>query len=248
MVKFSCKILILLCFAISSFGWSQKAEIVHESEVLKIKRIAHNSFVHISKLYVPEYGLVASNGLIYLNNQEAAVFDTPADSIAARELIRWITVEKKSKIVGVVINHFHDDCLKTLSIFHELNIPSFAYNKTILLANRAGKEAPQIGFADRMGLEVGRVKVLNRYFGEAHTSDNIVSYIPTDKVLFGGCMVKSSGSGKGNLNDANVDEWSLTIANIKASFPRIRVVVPGHGAHGGKELLTYTADLFEQKN
>lgn len=71
------------------------------------------------------------------------------------------------------------------------------------------------------------------------------SYIPDEHVLFGGCLIKSMGASKGYLGDAVVSEWSATVANIKKAYPDVKIVVPGHGAVGGSELLVYTTSLFE---
>ncbi|MEM7381519.1 MAG: subclass B1 metallo-beta-lactamase, partial [Bacteroidota bacterium] len=49
---------------------------------------------------------------------------------------------------------------------------------------------------------------------------------------------------KGNLADANIAQWSQTMELIKAKFPEIEIVIPGHGKAGGMELLDYTYQLF----
>ena len=67
-------------------------------------------------------------------------------------------------------------------------------------------------------LTVGGQKIESRFLGEAHTKDNIVTWIPSEHILFGGCQVKSLGSAKGNLADANVDAWSETTRRIKAAY------------------------------
>ena len=63
--------------------------------------------------------------------------------------------------------------------------------------------------------------------------------------MFGGCLVKEVGAGKGNLEDANVATWPKTIRMLKAKYPDVKIVVPGHGKAGGAELLDYTVKLFE---
>ena len=59
-------------------------------------------------------------------------------------------------------------------------------------------------------------------------------------------MIKSQGASKGNLEDANTAQWSQTVRNVKAKFPSVKKVIPGHGDSGGVELLDYTIELFEQ--
>lgn len=228
-------------------GRSQKTTPAYSSENLKIIPLTEHSFVHISYLSVPEYGRVACNGLIYMNSGEAIVFDTPTNDTVSRELIQWITETKKYRVTAVVINHFHNDCVGGLAAFHKLDIPSYANQQTLVLAKQEGHTVPKVGFENNMELKVGDQTVMNRFFGEAHTRDNITSYIPSEGLVFGGCAVKSMGAGKGNLEDANIAEWSTTMEKIKTTYPNAQIVVPGHGASGGIELLEYTQNMFKKK-
>lgn len=237
-------IVILFFLLLQLFCKSQETKAIYNSETLKIIPVTNNSFVHVSYLETNSYGKVACNGLIYMNEDQAIVFDTPIDDSTSEELIRWITDAKKHKITAIVINHFHDDCLGGLAPFHQQNIPSYANEKTIVLAKREGNQIPKIGFKSRKELTVGGQKISNRYVGEAHTQDNIVSYIPSEQLLFGGCMVKSLNATKGYLGDANESQWSTTIEKIKQMYLDLKIVVPGHGDYGGTELLDYTAKLF----
>jgi metallo-beta-lactamase class B len=56
------------------------------------------------------------------------------------------------------------------------------------------------------------------------------------------------GASKGYLGDADTLMWSVTIAKLKAKYPQLKVVIPGHGKPGGVELLDYTEQLFSIKN
>lgn len=76
------------------------------------------------------------------------------------------------------------------------------------------------------------------------TADNIVGYIPIEKALFGGCLIKSMNASKGFLGDAAPAEWSTTVEAIKMDLPDVKIIIPGHGKHGGRELLDYTIQLF----
>ncbi len=58
-------------------------------------------------------------------------------------------------------------------------------------------------------------------------------------------MVKAIEAGKGNLEDANANEWSKTVQKVKAKYPENTIVIPGHGKVGGIELLDFTIRLFE---
>jgi len=236
---------ILLLVLVQLQCWSQKTDLAYTSEHLQLIPISENSFLHISYLNTNDFGKVGCNGLVHINNGEAVVFDTPTNEVASKELIKWLTETKNVKVTAVVINHFHIDALGGLNSFHEMKIPSYANNKTIELADGNEATIPQIGFDGQHELKVGATTISNRYFGEAHTKDNIISYIADEEMLYGGCMIKSLNASKGNLEDANVLEWSNTILKIKKEYPDLKLVVPGHGKPGNTKLLDYTMELFK---
>ncbi len=234
----------------SFFSCAQKTlgAVNFESSALQIKQLTQNTYQHISYLELVNGQRFPCNGLIYVSKGEALVFDTPVDDISSLQLIDWIKVNLKSQIVGVVVNHFHVDCLGGLSAFHDKDIISFANQLTIELADKGRNEVPKVSFKDSLEIQVGSGSVINRFFGPGHSQDNIVSYIPSEHLLFGGCLIKEVGAGKGNLNDANLQMWPSTVRSIQKAYPELKHVVPGHGQVGGTELLQYTVDLFEQSN
>ena len=219
---------------------------VYKTASLVIEQISPTVFKHVSYLQTDDFGNVACNGMIYITNNEALVFDTPTTDKVSKELIDWIQKEKKAKIKGVVVNHFHDDCLGGLAGFHDENITSYANNLTIELAKKDSVEIPQKGFEYQLNLTIGTNKVITKFLGEGHTKDNTVSYLESENLLFGGCMIKSLKASKGYLGNANVSEWSNTVAKVKATFPKTEKVIPGHGKVGDSELLDYTIGLFNK--
>ncbi|NND32647.1 MAG: subclass B1 metallo-beta-lactamase [Saprospiraceae bacterium] len=183
--------------------------------------------------------------MVFIDDREAIVFDTPSRESDALELIEWVQKVKEAHIKAVVVNHFHTDCLGSLKAFHKNNIASYARDSTIALASTLrGVEVPRNGFGDKLSLLIGSTEIINQYHGEAHTRDNIVSYIPEERILFGGCMIKAMGAGKGNLEDANVSSWSATVERIRREYPGVKWVVPGHGKPGSSQLFDYTSKVF----
>jgi metallo-beta-lactamase class B len=236
--------LAILGLALLSGCATQKLpEYNHKS--LKIQALTSKTLVHVTYLNTNQWGRVPCNGMIYYNNGEAVVFDTPPHDSVSVQLINWIETKLKAKVKAIVVNHFHNDCLGGLKAFHQRGIPSYANQLTIDLAKANGYTLPQNGFEGVLNLKIGGQVIENRFFGEGHTKDNIVSYVPSEQVLFGGCMLKESNAGKGNLADANVGDWPKTVAKVKAQYPDVRFVIPGHGKWGGKELLDYTMELFK---
>lgn len=247
MKKNALKLIVVLVFTIISSCKNEKEKtIVYQSKTLLIEQITPTIFKHKSYLQTQSFGKVGCNGMIYITNNEALVFDTPTDDEVSNELILWITKEQNALVSGVVVNHFHEDCLGGLKAFHNKNIPSYATDKTIALATKDNVVIPTNGFETTLELQLGTHKVITQYFGEAHTVDNTVSYVKDEKVLFGGCMIKSLKAGKGNLADANVNEWANTVTKVKNTFPKIETVIPGHGKIGDTTLLDYTINMFKE--
>lgn len=242
--------LYLLSISIILFSCEtrQKVTTNFESEILKIQKVSENIFVHISYLKTNDFGKVACNGMIYFNGAEAIVFDTPTDIDASKKLIHWIKNVQKKNIKAIVATHFHEDCLGGLQEFHASGIKSYANNATVdLLRKKDTPVLPQNGFDNEVEFSIGKESVYATFFGEGHTIDNIVGLIPNEKVLFGGCLIKSVNASKGYIGDANIMEWSRTVQKIKKENPDLKVVIPGHGKTGGINLLDYTITLFENK-
>ncbi len=222
-----------------------KEDLDYESKSLKVDKIGSNTFVHVSYLETESFGRVSCNGMIVIDDGEALIVDTPIEDRVSKELIGWIKNTLNCKPIGVIATHFHDDCLGGLNEFHGNGIPSYASLKTIDLAKSDSITSPQIGFENHFEIKVGNSKVINEFIGEGHTQDNIVSYFPNDKVLFGGCLIKRVNAKKGYLGDANINEWSNTVRAVKSKYKDAEIIIPGHGKPGGQELLSYTIELFK---
>ena len=118
MQLFKSKILLLLPLLLSI---SCQQEIIqsYTSENLEIKKISEHCYVHITYLETEEYGRVACNGMLVVDEDEVLVFDTPTSEKVSRELLDFLENDWNKKVVGVVINHFHVDCLGGLKSFHD---------------------------------------------------------------------------------------------------------------------------------
>lgn len=237
--------LALFGLALLSGCATQKLMPKYTSETLQIEALSPKTLVHVTFLQTNQWGKVPCNGMIYYNNGEAIVFDTPPNDSVSLLLIDWIETNLKAKVKAIVVNHFHNDCLGGLHAFHQRGIPSYANQLTIDLAKSQNTAVPQNGFDGLLNLKIGGEVIENRYFGEGHTKDNIVSYVPSERVLFGGCMIKANKASKGHLADANVGDWPKTVAKVKAQYPDVKFIIPGHGKSGGTKLLDYTMELFK---
>lgn len=221
---------------------------LYKSDVLEIIKITDHIYVHTSYLKTVEYGNVPCNGMVVINNNEAVIFDSPTDTTGSKELIKFVSQKLNANTIGVIPTHFHADCIGGISAFEERNIPVYLsrLTKELVSGDSLSILEKSITFEDSLSVNVGGEKVLAQYFGEGHTKDNIIGYFPKEEAMFGGCLIKSIGSGKGNLEDANVEEWAQTARKIKLRYPEVEIVIPGHGKLGNSKLLDFTIELFSK--
>ena len=236
-------IVFCLIIADNSFSQNNYSKIFITKDI-GIIRISGNAYVHVSYDNIPSFGRVASNGLIFTDNGRAYLFDTPVSDSLTQILVDWIEDTLKCRIAAFVPNHWHSDCMGGLAYLQSLGIKSYANDKTVKIAVSKKLPVPAFGFKDSLILNKTSKKIICYYLGAAHADDNIVVWIPSERILFPGCMVKGiESSGLGNTADGDLSEYPETLRKIINKFKNIKYVIPGHGNVGGTELLDRTLKL-----
>ncbi|CAM4201288.1 subclass B1 metallo-beta-lactamase [Pseudoalteromonas byunsanensis] len=217
-----------------------------EPTTLEIHPLKENIYQHISYLDVPPWGRVAANGLVAVHEQNAYIIDTPWTVTDTKQLVAWIKAQGLTP-KAAVISHFHEDASNGIAYLKSVGIDTYA--STITNALLADKHHPQsnISFSSQT-LAIANDTIEIFAPGAGHTEDNIVVWLNQQKVLFGGCFVKSlESTGLGNIKDASIAQWPTSISNVLKRYPEIRQVVPGHGKVGNMSLLTHTAELVHKQ-
>lgn len=227
-------IIFTLIISIQLFGQDIKV-----SENLSLHKLSEHSYIHTQR---------NNNGFIYLNKGEAIIVSTPDSDIETQNLIDWVKNEQKAQIVGYIIDRWHTDAMEGLDIVKQNGIKSYSYELTRTIAKEKGLPIPEIGFDPKLELTVGGNKIICHFLGEAHTKDGIVVWIPSEQILFGGNGIRNYNGWVGNIGDANLEEWSKTAERIKKEYGTAKNVIPGHGRHGGAELIDYTIELYKTDN
>jgi len=210
---------------------------------LYVVKLSEQLYTHVSYHTDPKWGRFTCNGMIYYPNDSAAVlFDTPMDDSVTEQLLDWIERTGYTEVTLFVPNHFHDDCLSGYDVLLSHGVDQILMNpmtRKLYDGNLNGMLPFYIPDFESAHFECF-------YPGPAHTDDNIVAWFPKEKVLFGGCMVKSAYSkSMGNIADANLKKWPKTIKKVKRKFKDAHLIVPGHGPAGGAELLDHTLYLLK---
>lgn len=85
--------------------------------------------------------------------------------------------------------------------------------------------APELTFADRLTLHLADYAVELRHAGPAHTSNDVLVWLPEQRVLFAGDL--AFAGGQPFLLEGSVSGFRAAIAQMRALAPS--VLVPGHG-------------------
>lgn len=239
-------LLILICGLIGFFSSKAQTneEIVIDNDIQLI-HLQDSIFVHVTWHQLDNFGRFPSNGMIVIRNGQALMIDTPMDNDKTERLTKYLKNSMSVDLKKLIIGHFHDDCMGGLGYLQSIGIESIANSMTIEKCKEIGLPIPSTSFTDSLTFNFSGEQIVCRYFGAGHSFDNITVWIPCKKILFGGCLIRSINSkGLGNLSDAVVNEWDMTVEKVMKEYPEVKTVIPGHGDFGGTELLTHTVQLI----
>jgi metallo-beta-lactamase class B len=244
-------VLILAClipFMTMAFSPDQNIRINDDIELIKI---SDGFYMHQTLVNSHEFGRFASNGLLVIKNGRAFMIDTPVTNETTAKIAKYLKDSMDVEIKLFTGGHFHVDCIGGMEFLKSSGVKTFLNKRTMNKCIEKNLPLPDTTFVENYFLNFEGIPVECRFVGGGHSADNIIVYFPDQKILFGGCLVKSVGSPNlGNLQDAVVGEWKTTIQRIIDLYPSTKFVIPGHGDYGGIELLYHTIELVDsyQKN
>jgi glyoxylase-like metal-dependent hydrolase (beta-lactamase superfamily II) len=183
--------------------------------------------------------VVTDNGVIMI--------DTPWDVEQTRPLLDSIERKHGKKVVLCVVTHHHDDRTAGLDILREKGIRTYSTEQTFRLCREKSEKEAEFQFTRDTTFNLGGISFQTFYPGEGHTADNIVIWFPKQRVLYGGCFVKSTESyGLGNVADANVKAWPASLRKVMKKFKKRAFVIPGHQGWESAKGLEYTLKLLRK--
>ncbi|GAB3825366.1 BcII family subclass B1 metallo-beta-lactamase [Pontibacter rugosus] len=195
-----------------------------------------------------EFGgvLYPSHGMVVSTKDGVVLIDTGWGNEPTRELLTWVKINLKQPVRLCVATHWHEDKMGGIKALQEQGIPLITSELTAILATENKKGTPDITFATDTTFTIGKEQFEVHYPGGGHTADNVVVYLPQQKILFGGCLVKDlQAKNLGNIADADLRSWPTTIKKLQQRYPKAKVVVPSHGPWGDKSLLSHTLVLLQ---
>ena len=121
--------------------------------------------------------------------------------LAEGEKAKWTSVTR-------AVSHSLDDRVGGVDVLRAAGVATYASPSTRRLAGQEENEFPH--FSRRTLIERGRsaLQSVGFYPGAAHSTDNLVVYVPSANVLCSGCAVHDCIKHVcGNVADADLAEW-----------------------------------------
>jgi metallo-beta-lactamase class B len=215
---------------------------------LRVRPLAEGVWLHTSATTLENFGRTEGNGIVVVTGRRAVLVDTPWTDRLTGILFDWVKKELKAEITDVVPTHSHADCMGGLAEAHRRGARSLSLSKTVEIAREHGLEIPQHAFDGATKLEIEGTTFEIFYPGPGHTVDNFVVYLPAQKLLFGGCLVKCAAARTlGYTREANLEAWPGTLETVREKYPDAILVVPGHGPPGPLSIIDHTRDLLRAR-
>lgn len=252
--------LLLTAFILTACGGAQTPATSPEAKVedsfltqlqadypVTLSKIAEGVWVHTTNYKLPGQNPIPVNGLVVLDGEDVILVDGAWGELATLSLLEKIKAETGKPVTKMIVTHHHMDRTAGVDVAEWQGIQIFTHPDTPGLAAKSGFPAPNTSVTalktPGSRTKVGSLEVA--YPGHGHASDNLVVYIPSEGVLYGGCAVRGAGSKTlGNIEDADLPKWATSLSWMKTTYPKAKIVVPGHGKGANLSLIDGTLALI----
>lgn len=204
--------------------------------------VAPGVWRHVSK---DEAG-VAANGLVVERPDGLLLVDTTWSAEQAEILLAWGRKKLGKRWSGAILTHAHDDRSGGVGALRRHGIPIGALERTAETLAERGVDGVESIFREGAHADPRGVEVFHP--GPGHAPDNVVVWLPAERVLFGGCLVKAADAAAlGAVGDADLARWPAAIRALEERYPEAAIVVPGHGAPGDRRAFARTLELLGER-
>lgn len=190
---------------------------------------------------------IPANGMYLVTNEGVVMFDTPWDTTQFQPLLDSIKVKHNKNVVMSFATHFHEDRTGGLEYYRQQGIKTYTTKKTDDYSKETGKKRAEFLMYHDTIFSVGGYSFQVYYPGHGHAPDNIVIWFQKERILYGGCLIKSTEDDNlGNLGDANVNTYAATVKNVLKKCNRPAYIIPGHNDWKSTKSLKHTLKMAQQ--
>jgi metallo-beta-lactamase class B len=236
----------IICFVFSGNIFAQ-----HSDSSLKISHLTGDFYVFTTYNYY-KGNRIPANGMYLLTDNGAVMFDSPWDTTQFQPLLDSIKARHNKSVMLCIATHFHEDRTGGLEYYRQQGIKTYTTRQTDELSKKRGMRRAEYLIDKDTVFTIGQYSFQTYFPGHGHAPDNIVIWFKKQKVLYGGCLVKSvEDSTLGNLADASVKDYSATIKNVQGKCKNPKYIIPGHNDWTNTASLKHTLEMaqeLKQKN
>ncbi|RQO31164.1 subclass B1 metallo-beta-lactamase [Taibaiella sp. KBW10] len=236
----------VIIMSLLSLGYVGSANAQALGHKLEISHLTGDFYVYTT---YQKYGdqLFPSNSMYLVTKAGAVLFDVPWDSTQFQPLLDSIAIKHHQKVVLCLATHYHEDRTGALEFYKQKGIKTYTTRQTDLLSQQHKEHRAQYLMDGDTTFTIGQYTFQTYYAGAGHSADNIVVWFPKEKILYGGCLIKSvEAKDLGNLSDAHVGAWAKTIKKIQHKFPKPKYIITGHQDWTDTRSMEHTLYLIKQ--
>lgn len=217
-----------------------------DSSAIELEELADGVWLHTSQYEYPGGGRFSSNGLLVQEGRTLTLIDTAWGELRTLDLLAAIASETGLPVTRAIVTHFHGDRVSGTDILEGQGIEVYAHPLTQRLTIAHGLPVPDRtleGLARReAAAHFGNLEVI--YPGPAHAMDNLMIWLPEQRILFGGCALRERRSTSlGNTTHGDIRSWHKVLEWLADRYESAEIVVPGHGEPGSFEIVQHTHRL-----
>lgn len=234
-------ILLLLGILSNSFGQSKNSP-------LQISHLTGDFYVY--KTFHDYKGtLISANALYLVTNKGVVLFDAPWDKTQFQPLLDSIKAKHHKEVVMHFATHSHEDRAGGLDFYRQKGIKTYTIKLTDEILQKNNEKRAQFIIPNDTTFTVGQHAFEVYYPGKGHATDNIVVWFNKEKVLYGGCFIKSTeATDLGYLGDADVKDWEKSIKKVQTKFKKPKYIITGHDDWKDLNSLNHTLKLVREFN
>ncbi len=213
---------------------------------LKITHLTGDFYVFTTYNYYKGFRIPA-NGMYVVTHAGVILIDSPWDTTQFKPLEDSIYDRHQKNVVFCIATHFHEDRTAGLEYYHSKGAKTYTTKRTDELSEAKGmKRAKYLVDKDTV-FRVGQYSFQTYYPGPGHAPDNIVIWFKKEKILYGGCLIKSTDDiNLGNLGDANLKEYANSLRNVQRKCKGPKFIIPGHNSWASTKSLEHTLEMAEK--
>ncbi|MBP4137930.1 subclass B1 metallo-beta-lactamase [Flavobacterium geliluteum] len=191
--------------------------------------------------------LISANAMYLVTEKGVVLFDAPWDETQFQPLLDSIKAKHHKEVVMCFGTHSHDDRSGGFGFYKQKGIKTYSIQLTDQILEKEGKNRAEFVIPNDTTFTVGQHTFQVYYPGKGHAPDNIVVWFDKEKVMYGGCFIKSAeAKDLGYLGDADAKEWKKSIKKVLAKFKSPVYIIPGHDDWTSTDSLYHTLKLVEK--